>query len=124
MRISDWSSDVCSSDLRSGVRSMTVEATTATVDALLAREDFGTLSEMLAAHAAERPDHPAVIEGSDSLTYAELNARVARVAAALQRDGAQDGQKLHSIAVVTYRSERDSGRERECKSVYIAGFAG
>lgn len=81
---------------------MTVEATTATVDALLAREDFGTLSEMLAAHAAERPDHPAVIEGGDSLTYAELNARVDRVAAALQRDGAQDGKKLHSIAVVSY----------------------
>src|SRR3546814_8337245 len=48
MRISDWSSDVCSSDL------------------------------------------------------AELNARVDRVAAALQRDGAQDGKKLHSIAVVSY----------------------
>lgn len=71
-------------------------------DALLAREDFGTLSALVAAHAAEQPDHPAVIEGSHVLTYGQLNDRADRVAAALQRDGAQDGKKLYSISIVSH----------------------
>jgi acyl-CoA synthetase (AMP-forming)/AMP-acid ligase II len=76
---------------------MTVAVTPTSADALLAREDFGTLSAMVAAWAAERPGHPAVIEGDDTLTYAELDARADRVAAALQRDAA-----TASVAVVSY----------------------
>mgnify|MGYP001320373933 CR=1 FL=1 len=70
----------------------------ATAAELLAREDFGTLSEMVAAHAAERPQHAAVIQDGNTLTYAQLDARADRVAAALQRDGAKPGG---SIAIVS-----------------------
>ncbi|WP_370151673.1 class I adenylate-forming enzyme family protein [Ferrovibrio sp.] len=87
---------------------MTAAVPSNTADALLAREDFGTLSEMLAAWAAERPDHPAVIEGGHVLSYAQLDARADRVAAALQRDGAK-----HSIAIVSY----------SCVD-YVAAYAG
>ena len=65
-------------------------------DALLAG-DFATLSDLVAAHAAERPDHPAVIDAETTLTYAQLDRRADRVAAALQRDGAR-----HSISIVSY----------------------
>jgi long-chain acyl-CoA synthetase len=49
--------------------------------------DFGTVSDLLRAHAAERPAHMAVIDGERRVTYAELDALVDRVAASLQRDG-------------------------------------
>jgi acyl-CoA synthetase (AMP-forming)/AMP-acid ligase II len=58
----------------------------ACLEELKARE-FGTLSELLRCHAAERPEHPAVIEGERSLNYAAFDRLVDRVAAALQRDG-------------------------------------
>jgi len=66
-------------------------------ECLLANPDFGTLSELIAAHAAERPEHAAVIQDNSTLTYGELDARMNRVAAALQRDGVKPG---HSIAIV------------------------
>ncbi|WP_341896563.1 class I adenylate-forming enzyme family protein [Ferrovibrio terrae] len=56
-------------------------------DALLAG-DFATLSDLVRAHAAERPDHPAVIDVEGTLSYGQLDARADRVAAALQRDKA------------------------------------
>lgn len=56
-------------------------------DALLAG-DYATLSDLVRAYAAERPDHPAVIDTDGLLTYGQLDARADRVAAALQRDGA------------------------------------
>jgi acyl-CoA synthetase (AMP-forming)/AMP-acid ligase II len=58
--------------------------------------DFATLSDFVRAHAAERPDHPAVIDADGTLTYAQLDARADRVAAALQRDNAR-----HSVSIVS-----------------------
>jgi len=59
-------------------------------DELLAAE-FGTLSHLIAAHAAERPNHPAIVQDGQTLTYAALDARLDRVAASLQRDGCGHG---------------------------------
>lgn len=53
----------------------------------LLRRDFGTLDALVAAHAASRPSHPALIHGDTTLPYAALDALVHRVAAALRRDG-------------------------------------
>jgi long-chain acyl-CoA synthetase len=64
-------------------------------DALLAG-DYATLSDLVRAYAAERPDHPAVIDADGMLTYGQLDARADRVAAALQRDGAKKAVSIVS----------------------------
>jgi len=69
---------------------------TSGADALLAG-DFATLSDLVRAYAAERPDHPAVIDAEGMLTYAQLDARADRVAAALQRDEAKK-----AVSIVSY----------------------
>ena len=48
---------------------------------------YSTLPELIAQHARERGDHPALMQDSESLNYRELDAQADRVAAALQRDG-------------------------------------
>jgi len=60
----------------------------------LLRQDFGRLDELIAAHAAENPDAPAAAHGERVLTYAELEALVDRLAAALQRDGLDKGDAI------------------------------
>ncbi|UJJ31339.1 class I adenylate-forming enzyme family protein [Halopseudomonas maritima] len=50
---------------------------------------YTTLPALIAAHAQESADHPALIEGDQRMTYRELSAEADRVAAALQRDGLQ-----------------------------------
>jgi len=50
---------------------------------------FDTLPQLIRQHAAARPAHPALIQDSNALSYAELDALMDRVAAALQRDGLQ-----------------------------------
>ncbi len=62
-------------------------------EALFARE-FGTLPELIRAHAAERPDHPALIEGDETLTYGGLAALMDRIAFALERDGVRSGDAV------------------------------
>ena len=54
-------------------------------------QDFGTLEALVRAHAAARPDHPALVQDGETLTYAALDARMDRIAAALQRDGVGHG---------------------------------
>jgi len=49
--------------------------------------DFGTLS-------AEAPDRVALVDDTTTLTYAALDARADRIAAALQRDGVLPGQAV------------------------------
>jgi long-chain acyl-CoA synthetase len=61
-------------------------------------QDFGLLSEVLAAQARERPDHPALVVGDQQLTYAELDARMDWVASSLQRDGVEKGQVIAACA--------------------------
>ena len=60
-------------------------------EGLLACE-FNTLPDLIRAHAAERPDHPALVEGSQRMTYGSLAALMDRVASALQRDGVRSGE--------------------------------
>ena len=59
-----------------------------TLEDLLA-QPFGTLSDLISAQAAVRPDHPALIDPQGVLSYRALDAAVDRAAAALQRDGFQ-----------------------------------
>ncbi len=62
-----------------------------TVEELL-QQPFGTLPDLIRAHAVERPDAMAVIDATSALTYREFDARLDRVAAALQRDGLEIGE--------------------------------
>lgn len=50
-------------------------------------QDFGTLSELIRFHAAERPAQMALVGHDQQVNYAELDRLVDRAAAALQRDG-------------------------------------
>lgn len=60
--------------------------------------DFTTLPTMIAAHAARQGDKPALIGEDEVLSYAALEARMDRIAAALQRDGLARGQAVAIIA--------------------------
>ncbi|MCB1997282.1 MAG: acyl--CoA ligase, partial [Rhodoferax sp.] len=55
---------------------------------------FRSLPDLIRDHAAARPDAPALTTGDEALTYRELDALMDRVAAALQRDGAEPGGTL------------------------------
>lgn len=57
-------------------------------------QDFGLLPDLIAAHAAERPDKPAIIHGDEQATYAQLGARIDHIAAAMQRAGLTRGQAV------------------------------
>ncbi len=61
-------------------------AMTYTLDELLARP-FASYGELIRFHATQRPDHPALIEGERSVSFATLDAMMDRVAATLQRSG-------------------------------------
>lgn len=63
-------------------------------------QPFATLPDLIAAHARERGDKPAIIHGDDSLTYAQLDARMDAIAAALQRDGLEHGQAVAIVGAV------------------------
>jgi acyl-CoA synthetase (AMP-forming)/AMP-acid ligase II len=63
------------------------------VDEILARP-FATLGEVIAEHARERAGHPALVAGGVRMSYAELNALMDRIAAALQRDGVRQGDAV------------------------------
>jgi long-chain acyl-CoA synthetase len=67
----------------------------------LMRQDFGRLDELVAAHAAEHPDIPALVMGEQVLTYAELDLLVDRLSAALQRDGLDKGDAIAVCAAVS-----------------------
>ena len=69
-------------------------------EALLA-SDFATLPDIIRAHARERGEHAAVRDERASLTYAELDALMDRIAAALQRDGVEQGQSVAIIAAAS-----------------------
>lgn len=53
----------------------------------LFEQPFGTLSELIRAHAVERPDHLALIDPAGELDYRGFDRLLDRTAAALQRDG-------------------------------------
>lgn len=64
----------------------------------LLTSDFATLPDILRAHATERGDKIAVADANATLTYGELDALMDRIAAALQRDGVDQGRSVAIIA--------------------------
>src|ERR1700727_3286893 len=60
----------------------------------LLAQDFGAFPDLIRAHARERPDHAALIEGDAILTYRELAALMDRIAFALERDGVNPGEAI------------------------------
>ncbi|WP_066817713.1 class I adenylate-forming enzyme family protein [Sphingomonas mali] len=69
-------------------------------DALLT-SDFAALPDIIRDHAEERGGKTAVADGEGSYSYTELDAMMDRVAAALQRDGVDQGQ---SVAIISASS--------------------
>jgi len=67
----------------------------------LLHADFATLSDLIRAHAAERPNKIAIVDERSSITFRELDRLMDRVAAALQRDGTVAGQ---AVAIVSHPS--------------------
>lgn len=65
-----------------------------TMSTITLESPYSTLPELIATHALERAEHPALIEGTKRLSYGELNAEADRVAAALQRDGVLPGEAI------------------------------
>lgn len=66
--------------------------------------DFGAIAELIAIHARQNPDRPALRDANAALTYAELDALMDRIAASLQRDGLGAGDAIAICAgsSVTY----------------------
>ncbi len=60
--------------------------------------DFAALPGLIAAHARERGDKPALIFGDDALSFAQLDRGMDRVATALQRDGVPAGAAVAILA--------------------------
>jgi acyl-CoA synthetase (AMP-forming)/AMP-acid ligase II len=46
------------------------------------RQSFGTIPDLVRAHAAIRPDHPALVQDARILSYRKLDALMDQVAAA------------------------------------------
>jgi long-chain acyl-CoA synthetase len=57
-------------------------------------QPFGTLSELVALHAARDPRHPAIVQDERRLDYATLDAIADRIATRLQREGLGRGDTL------------------------------
>jgi acyl-CoA synthetase (AMP-forming)/AMP-acid ligase II len=67
--------------------------------AQMLQQDFTTLPELVAAHAAEQPDTVAIVDERERLTWREFNDRIDRVAARLQMEGVGPGD---SVAIAAY----------------------
>ncbi len=78
-----------------------VELVTGAGDILQA--PFGTLSDLLRAHAAEQPDKLAIAVDGNALSYAGLDMLADRIAAALQRDGVVPGEAVAMVAATSLR---------------------
>jgi len=64
---------------------------------------FTTLAELIRGHARQQPAHAALRDDQQTLSYAQLDALMDRVAAALQRDGVQPGQAIAICALNSVR---------------------
>jgi len=62
--------------------------------AQLLQAPFATVSDLIRRHAREAPARRALVQDGQVLSYAELDAAMDRVAAALQRDGIGAGQAI------------------------------
>jgi long-chain acyl-CoA synthetase len=57
-------------------------------------KDYGVIAELIHSHAQRDPQHTAVIDKQCSVTYAQLDAMMDRVAAALKRDGVKPREAI------------------------------
>jgi len=57
-------------------------------------QPFGLIADLIAHHARQSPDQPALADAQGSLDYASLDALMDRVAAGLQRDGLRHGDAI------------------------------
>ena len=64
---------------------------------------YRTLPGLIRRHARARPHRPALQQGDERLSYAELDALMDRIAASLQRDGLRPGD---AIAICAHASVR------------------
>ncbi|NEX64841.1 class I adenylate-forming enzyme family protein [Noviherbaspirillum galbum] len=65
-----------------------------TTAADLLAQSFGTIAELIGLQAAQRPQHPALVQDGITVTYRSLDAIMDRVAASLQRDGVMPGESI------------------------------
>lgn len=81
------------------VRAINVNSPEALLD-----QEFGLVPELVRANAQERPGQPALIDDHSSLDYGQLDQRMDRVAASLQRDGMHAGEvvAICALASVNY----------------------
>ena len=64
-------------------------------------QPFGSVPDLIAFHARKQPEHTAVIDGDLRMSYAQLDAQMNRVAAALQRDGLKPNDVVAACANTT-----------------------
>jgi len=64
-----------------------------TIEELL-DQDFGTLSDLVAAQGRERSDQLALVDGERLLSYGQLNVLLDQIAFGLQRDGVKQGEAV------------------------------
>ena len=65
---------------------------------MIAETPFDTVAACILRHAQQRPEAPALADDERELNYAELDALMDRVAAALQRDGIAPGECIATCA--------------------------
>lgn len=63
---------------------------------------FGSIPELVHVTAAVRPTQPALILDGHTLSYAELDDLIGRVASSLQRDGLRQGQAVAACASTSF----------------------
>ena len=61
--------------------------------------EFGTVSDLIAAHAKEQPDALALVDERRGITYRELDALMDRMAFSLQRDGVKPTEAIAVCAL-------------------------
>ena len=60
----------------------------------MAERTFRNIADLVREHAAARPQQPALVQGEQQVSFAELDTMMDRVAAALQRDGVRAGEVI------------------------------
>ncbi|WP_330211943.1 class I adenylate-forming enzyme family protein [Pseudomonas sp. Z18(2022)] len=70
----------------------------------LAARTFAHVPELIAIHASEQAQKCAIVQGSTTISYHELNATTGRIAAALQRDGVTQGRSVAIVSATTVQA--------------------
>jgi acyl-CoA synthetase (AMP-forming)/AMP-acid ligase II len=58
------------------------------------QRDFGLIADLIAIHAQQAPERPALADATHALSYGALDALMDRIAASLQRDGLAAGDAI------------------------------